>query len=209
MPFSIRPLRGAPRPAAWLPLAASLILLAVPAAAYEVLLDIDLDDDPATINSLTLQTSCTVRVVLSPTEPIETITEVEFGLGGSCRECDQVHHYGVAHDLHPAEFGDWTDDPDFSGWWDSATYLGCPDTPCFHDAYFCVPVGGSYELSAPIFLASFQAWVAPPPPAGCPVPPANLMAMPQQAQWWNLVQIGGPAAGDDATTWGSLKGLYR
>lgn len=189
--------------------AALLLLAALPAGAYEVLLDVDLDGDPATINNLSAQTACTVRIVLSPTAPAETIASVEFGLGGSCLECEGVQHYGVGHDLHPAALGDWTERADFTGHWDAALHLGCLSSVGFHEYYWCEPVAGSFVLTEPIFLATFHAWVSAPPPSPCQRTPANLAAMPAQGRFWNYVQVGGAAIAAESATWGAVKGCYR
>jgi hypothetical protein len=185
------------------------LLLAAPATAYEVLLDIDLDGDPSTINELTEDQMCTVKIVLAPTEPDEQITFVEFGIGGTCIECDGVFQYGVVQDAGAPYDGDWTDHPDFTGVWGGILSLDCPAPVSYHEVFMAEPVGGAFTLSAPIFLAAFQAEVAAPPGEGCQTPPANLAAMPQQNAWWNYVQIGGPAIGTEASTWSTLKGLFR
>ena len=62
-------------------------LVATPAHAYEIVLDIDLDDDPATINETTSDESAVVRIVLKPEAPDEQIESVYFELGGSCIDC--------------------------------------------------------------------------------------------------------------------------
>lgn len=176
-----------------------------PAGAYEVLLDIDLDGDPATINELVHASSCNVSIVLAPTGPGEVVESVTFGLGGSCRECDGVHQYGVDFDF---VFDTWPGNPAFAGVWDGILLLGCPDEIGYHNEYRLEPVSGSYVLDGPIFLATFPARVATPPP-GCAAPPANLAAMPANGAWWNYVQIGGPAIDARATGWSAVKSTYR
>lgn len=183
--------------------------LACPATAYEVLLDIDLDGDPTTINEYTEDESCTVRIVLAPTEPDEQIDSIYFGLGGSCLECQGVHHYGVSHDLYPPDYGDWTEVPGFVGGWDGILLLGCPGPVGSHTFYWAEPLLGQITLSSPIFLATFQAEVAPPPPSGCQPTPANLGATHGQGLLWNYIQIGGPAVRSEQRTWGTLKQLFR
>jgi hypothetical protein len=186
-----------------------LVVAAVPAAAFEILLDIDLDGDPATINEYTEATACVVKVVLAPTEPDEVIGALSFGLGGSCRECEMVHEYGVDFDLGMPDFGPWVEDPDFTSSCTGVLYLGCFAPVSYHVIYYLEPVAGTYTLSAPMFLASFNATVAASPGAPCETPPSNLAAMPAQNTWWNYIQIGGPAVGNEATSWSAMKGLYR
>ncbi len=195
---------------------ASLIAVAVlagwagGAAAWEVLLDLDTDDDPATINEFTNASSAVVKIVLMPTVPHETITEVTFGLGGSCYECQMVQHYGVGFDLYGGGEPDWPDNPLFTGTWDGMLLLGCPADPGYHMSFTAVPVAGPLVLEGPLFLAAFNAWVAPPPPIPCSPTPANLAAMFRQGAggYWNYVQIGGPAVPADTQSWGVLKRVY-
>lgn len=182
-----------------------------PAHAYEVLLDLDDDDDPTTLTTYTEETTATVRVILWPTEPGEIVETIEFGLGGSCRECEGVHQYGVGHDLVGGSTGDpWSNHPDFESWWDGVLLLDCPADPGFHLILSARPSAGSMALEAPIFLATFQAWKIG-PPAGCSRTPANLATMFAQGidGLWNYVQIGGPAIETSRPSWGTLKGLYR
>ena len=190
----------------------TLVLIAAPVRAYEILLDIDLDDDPTTVNELTPQTSVLVKMILAPTTPGETIGHVEFGLGGSCRDCDLIHHYGTAHDL--VEFIDppqpWIQAAAFDSGWDYALCLSCPASVGYHLLLWFEPVGGgTITLDAPVFLAEFNVWVADPVPAGCQQPPSNLAAMPDQGVFWNYVQLGGPAIPNEASDWGAMKSLYR
>ena len=91
-----------------------LALYSGPVRGYEILLDIDIDDDPTTLNTITYDTTAVVKIILQPSEPGESITEIFFGMGGTCWECEGVFDYGVAYDLHPPNFGDWTDHPDLS-----------------------------------------------------------------------------------------------
>ena len=182
------------------------------ASAYEILLDIDLDGNPSTQNTFTLETSATVRIVLSPSEPGEVITEIEFGLGGTCWECEEVFDYGTAFDLHPPGFGDWTDHPNLIGSWAGATCSMCCSSPGFHYLYTASAVSGSFVLDEPVFIATFQAWQDEPMWGWCPVPPSNLaaFALTMPGAYWNYLQIGGeaplPVVG---STWGRIKALYR
>jgi len=192
-----------------------LVLLAAlsarPAAGYEILLDIDLDDDPSTQNTISFESSVTVRIILSPSEPEETISEIEFGLGGTCWNCEGVFDYGTAFDLHPPDYGDWTDSPSLIGSWDMATCLQCCSTPGFHYVYRASAVDGSFVLTEPVFIATFQAWQDEPMWGTCPVPPSNLAAfsLTVPGEYWNYVEIGGdaplPVIG---STWGRIKALY-
>lgn len=193
-------------------LVAALLIAPGAAEAYEVFLDIDLDGDPATRNLFSEETTAQVRIVLSPTEPDEVIEHVVFGLGGTCRECDLVQQYGVEHDLvdwQDLDY-DWSDHPDLESWWDAATLLGCPDDPGYHLVLFAEPYTGSMVLTEPVFIATFTAWVAEPPP-GCSPTPSNLATMFQQgyAGVWSYIQIGGPAIATERSHWGTLKSLYR
>lgn len=181
------------------------------ALAWEVRLDLDTDNDPATINETTEATSAVVKIVLAPTSPHETITEVTFGLGGTCDECEMVQHYGVAFDLIDGGEPNWPDNPLFTGTWDGMLLLGCPADPGYHFTFTAVPVAGSLVLEAPVFLAAFNAWVATPPPEPCLPVPANLAAMFHQGPggYWNYVQIGGPAVPVSTRSWGVLKRVYE
>jgi hypothetical protein len=188
-----------------------LLLYAAPASAYEVLLDIDTDNDPTTINDSSGNSLVVVKVVLQPTQPNELITQIFFGLGGGCWECDGVQDYGISHDLHPPDFGDWTDHPGLVGSWDSATFLGCPGNPGFHDVYFATASGTGFNLQAPVFIASFTAWVSEPMWGWCPLPPRTLAAFHTQDEngYWNYLQIGGPVVSVAEQSWGTIKQLFQ
>jgi len=189
--------------------AAFLMIAAVPVCAYEILLDIDTDDDPATINEITFDTSAVVKLIRTPDFPGEEIGRVGFGLGGSCLECDLVHHYGTAHDLIDFEDPHWVQASDFIGGWDFATSLGCPGDPGYHLVLWFEPIAGTIRLEQPVVLAEFNAWVADTTPAGCPRPPSNLAAMPQQGEYWNYIQLGGPAVENRPSPWGRIKAVFR
>jgi hypothetical protein len=183
------------------------------AVGYEILLDIDLDDDPTTLNTFTLETTVTVKIVLSPSEPGELISEITFGLGGTCWECDGVFDYGTAFDLHPPDFGDWTDHPDLTGSWTSAVCsLCCANPPGYHYVYMASAVGGGLVLDEPVFIATFSAWRDDPMWGWCPVPPSNLAAFFETGPggFWNFIQIGGEAPLPAiTTTWGRIKSFYE
>jgi len=191
----------------------AMILMAVSAFAYEILLDIDTDNDPTTINISTEETSAVVKIILWPTTPGETIGYVTFGIGGECLACppaDGVQTYGTWFDL-PVE-GPWVTAPGFDSEASYATCLGCSGNPGFHQVLSFEPEGGgTIILSEPIFLAEFTAWVRPPVPEPCPQPTPNLMAMPGQGEWYNYVLLAG-AEGPYSTefsSWGRIKDFYR
>lgn len=198
-----------PRIIAWL----AVILLASlggSAGAYELYLDIDVDGDPATINDLTWDTSCTVHLVLAPTETDEEIWTVDFGLGGSCVDCLGVSTYGTGHDLGDMMSWTWETHQYFAGTWDSATCLDCPAATGFHDIFHAETIiDCCFILNEPIFFATFHAWAAD-NTGGCNVP-ANLAVMHGQGVEgvWNYIQIGGPAVQGDDRCWGALKSLFR
>ena len=192
----------------------ALVFLSVPALAYEILLDIDTDNDPATINNVTEETSAVVKIILSPTTPGETVGFVSFGLGGACVTCppydpNGLWTYGTSFDL-PIE-GPWVTASGFDSEAGYMTLLGCPDNPGFHLVLSFEPQGGgSIILNEPIFLVEFNAWVSNPVPEGCTQPSSYLMAMPDQGEWWNYVLLGDgePPVGIDDNSWGEIKSYY-
>lgn len=193
----------------------ALTFMITPAFAYEILLDIDTDNDPATINVTTENASAVVKVVLWPTMPGERIGLVTFGLGGECLGCppndmNGVQTYGTSFDL-PVE-GPWVTAPGFDSDAAYATHLGCLDNPGYHLLLSFGPQdGGTFILDQAIFLAEFNAWISDPVPGGCRQPSSYLMAMPSQGEWWNYVLFAG-ATGPIATkvsTWGNIKDNYR
>ena len=186
-----------------------VVLLTTPAVGYEVLLDIDTDDDPNTINDLTFDEIATVRMILVPTEPDELINEIFVGLGGSCLECEMVHYYGTAVDI-PLD-ADWTELDVLAGSADYATCLECPDDPGFHLYLYAEPLIDYFVVSEPMFIATFTAWVADPVPAGCQQPASNLAAMHAQGEdgMWNYVQLGGQAIDQESGSWARVKAIYR
>ena len=135
------------------------------------------------------------------------------GLGGSCIECEQVQHYGTAHDLLGDDWSaDWTEVEALVGWGASATYLGCAANPSYHLLLTVEPLADHLLLTEPIFIATFNVWKEDPVPPGCPQPPSNLAAMFGQggSGYWNYVQLGGLASiGSSRTTWTALKQKYR
>ncbi len=185
-------------------------LAASSAPAYQILLDIDTDNDPTTINDYTEETSAVVKVILTPTTPDEIVGWCEFGLGGSCLECGVNEQYGTSCDLFRLIGLPWVTAPGFDSYANYMMLLGCPDDPGFHCVLWFEPEGGTITLRQPMFLAEFTAWVAT-ARDGCPQPASNLAAMPAQGQYWNYVQIGGPAVIVDVETgtWGRVKSVYR
>lgn len=187
------------------------LLVASGAHGYTVLLDIDLDGDPATLNESTSLYQAEVWFVLQPTEPQELITEFSFGLGGSCMNCPPdpwgVFNYGVTFAIPP---GTWSTHPEVDqSWTESATSLNCRGNPGFHAAYFAVATGGGFVLDAPVFVGSTTAQVHEVvPPCLQPVP--DLKTFPASGEPGNSVRLyaggGIPIAG---RTWGVIKSLYR
>ena len=193
----------------------ALAFMITPALAYEILLDIDTDNDPTTINETTEDSSAVVKVILWPTMQGEVIGPVSFGLGGECLGCpptdiNGVQTYGTSFDL-PIE-GPWVTAPGFDSEAAYATHLGCFSNPGYHLLLSFEPQGGgTVILDQPIFLAEFNAWVSDPVPDGCIQPSSSLMAMSSQGEWWNYILLGG-AEGPYATegsTWGKIKNIYR
>ena len=193
----------------------ALILTASPVLAYQILLDIDTDSDPSTVNVSTEETSAVVKLILKPTTPDETIGAVYFGLGGECLGCppndiNGVHMYGTSFDL-PLE-GSWVTAPGFDSEASYMTLLNCPENPGYHLLLSFEPQGGgTITLNQPIFLAEFNAWVSDPVPDGCIQPSSCLMAMPSQGEWWNYILLGGaePPNDTEASSWGQIKKIYR
>ena len=190
------------------------IFLAVSAHAYEILLDIDIDNDPSTINISTEETSAIVKIILWPTTADETIGFVAFGVGGECLACPPdpsgVQAYGVSFDL-PFE-GSWVTAPGFDSEAAYMTLLGCPGNPGFHLLLSFEPEGGgTMILSEPMFLAEFNAWVSPPVTEPCPQPMPILMAMPGQGEYYNYIVLDGAEGPNsvEVSTWGRIKGIYR
>ncbi len=189
----------------------ALIMFSVPAGAFEILLDIDTDNDPATINISTEETSAFVKIILSPTEPGETIGFVTFGIGGECLPCppiDGVQTYGVSFDL-PVE-GEWVTAPGFDSEAAYATYYGCPGNPGYHQVLSFEPKGtGTMVLDEPIFLAEFLAWASPPVSDPCEQPIPILMAMPGPGEWYNYILLSGLEDPNptETSSWGRIKSV--
>jgi hypothetical protein len=151
-----------------------------------------------------------VRLVLSPTEPNEEIWTVDFGLGGSCHDCDGVFAYGSGFDLGDWQSWTWEPHPWFAGTWTYATSISCPAPTGYHAVFHAESiVDCCLVLTEPIFFGTFQAWMADNGPA-CDVP-ANLAVMHGQGAQnvWNYIQIGEPAVPTEEHSWGVLKSSFR
>lgn len=184
----------------------AVLLAAAPAAAYEVLLDIDTDNDPTTINEITDDTTTMVRMILAPSYPGEEVSHVEFGLGGSCRECEGVFGYGVSHDVVDWADDDWLHAQCCTSSWDYCTCSECPGDVGFH-LLLRIDMPAPLTLDGPAFIRTFQAWVQD-PPQDCPQVPSNLACF-HDGEFWNYVQIGGSAVANGPADWGAVKALYR
>lgn len=191
----------------------ALALMALPVQGYEILLDLDTDNDPATINELTNETSALVKVVLWPTTSGEAIGLVEFYLGSTCYECPPdggVQVYGTEFDWFDEE--GWVTAPGFDSSAMYPTCLGC----CFIGGFGArvllsfEPKSGTFTLDEPMFICEFNAWVNPdePPIPGCPVPPSDLVSI-GDGDYWNRVLLDAEGNATEAGTWGGVKSIYR
>jgi hypothetical protein len=196
-----------------------LVSFAGGASAYNVLLDIDLDGDPGTINTHTQDEQVQVRLVLSPTAPAEMITGISFGLGGTCWECSAeagLSTYGVNCDLYGV-FADWHDNPLIgTSWGDVSLCYGCcngnGNGDGYHYFYDASAADGGFLLTEPIFVATFTAWVD----RGhifdrCPHPPSNMIIFPRSgdpAGTGNEIQITDEFTPVATVSWGTIKSLY-
>lgn len=200
----------------------AILLLAGPQAfAYDLLLDIDQDDDPSTINETVDGDRTDIRIVLRPSgEEPEWISSVTFGLGGTCWECfsqGYPYTYGSECDLF-YNLEDWHDNPLFGeSVADISLCFGCcngnGNGQGYHYIYTAIAANGGFSLEEPIFIASFEAWVSRSVAFDrCPHPPADLITFPRP--------FGGPDAegnriliGDEFTptaegSWSAIKSLY-
>jgi len=192
-------------------LCVAVLGLAAPTHAAQILLDIDTDNDPTTINDLTTEDIAEIKMILAPTEPDELFVGIDFGLGGSCLDCEMVHQYGTAFDIAFFTDTEWTDQAELHGTGAYATALSCPADPGFHLLLHIEPIVDYYILSEPIFIATFTAWVAGDVPPGCTQPASNLAVMFEQGEQgiWNYVQLGGEASSVEPSDWARIKTLYR
>jgi len=193
---------------------ATVLALALPATAgaYTVLLDIDIDDDPTTINESTPLTEASIKIVLAPDYENETITLVEFGLGGACRECYDFNYgwnYGVVFDIL---WGDWITDPRFeSSSHDGILYAGCLGNPGFHEIFSATAADSGFQLAGPTFIHAFPAQVNENIDTEfCPVPERTLTSFNEIWQDWvegNTVVLDFTTAARDGN-WSAVKSLY-
>jgi len=131
------------------------------AHAYTILLDIDLDDDPGTINESTPADSATIRVVLQPTEPNEVVTEFTFTIGSRCYEIvpemsTPMAHFNILDGMVdiPGLAGDyWGVLGDFCGGGSTSDY-----TYMYCDVF---TTDGAYLLDAPVFLDAIHVEIDP------------------------------------------------
>jgi len=184
------------------------IVFAVPALAYEVLLDIDTDDNPYTINQFTEDEIATVKMVLVPEGGSEWISELMFGLGGTCWMCpaDDFHMYGTSTDLYDSIWPDpWTDNPLFGdNWVDWALCIDCCGNPGFHALIYADAAGDGFLLEENIFIHTFQAWDID--HDLCDEPPPDLMAFACDGPC-NVIMLSGYVA-TEPVTWDEIKCLY-
>jgi len=153
-----------------------MLILAGPAGAYRLLLDLDRDGDPHTFNTWTTEDSVTVSLVLSPDGGDEWIEFIEFGLGGYCNDgIDCGWSYGTGTSLFSG-FGAWLDHPLFSASNSGGLLCAyCCGDPGFHHMYDATAAGGGFQLTENIFLCEFMAWAYEDNDPQCPIPDSNLM----------------------------------
>ncbi len=190
-------------------IAFTILLVAVSAGAYQILLDIDTDDDPNTINQFTEDPEATVRMVLVPDGGTEWITELHFGLGGTCWFCwdTYFHMYGTDTSIYGIYWpNSWLDHPLFGeNWADWALCIDCCGNPGFHCLLYADAVGDGFLLEERIFLHSFQAWDID--HDVCEEPPPDLMAFACDFEPCNIIMLSGYTSAE-STTWETLKTLY-
>lgn len=181
------------------------------ASAYTILLDIDTDNDPNTVNESTNATTATVRIILQPTEADEWITEIYFALGGSCWDCDPITfgygYYGTAWELWWEETA--LEFAQLIGNTECVTSIHCGGDPGWHCQFTAYSPEG-FTLTEPVFIATFTAWVAEEPHPECPLPPSNLMTFLGGGVIGNTILLDDEGGVDtDATSWTGIKGLFR
>jgi len=191
----------------------AVALTALPARGYEVLLDIDTDNNPATINEMTNETSALVKIVLWPTTPGEAIGRVEFLLGTTCWWCPPGDLSGFGTDGTSFDYFDeegWVTDPGFDSGADYPTLLGCLGAggPTGRVLLWFEPKSGAFTLDEPMFIGEFNAWVNIVPP-DCMQPPSDLMTIYAYGEYWNRVFLNGGQNATEENTWGQIKSIYR
>lgn len=193
-------------------------MAAVPARAYDILLDIDTDGSPYTINTETDLSPAQLRLVLRPSEPGEWIGGIAFGLGGTCWECFEwgvPYTYGTECDLYLGGFGEWIESDLFaSSWSDISLCLGCcngnGDGEGYHHFFEAAAADGGFALTESVFIASFSAWVKESSVFDrCPHPPSDLITFPLGGPGsGNAVQITDEFTPTAASSWSAVKSLY-
>ncbi len=200
----------------------ALLLLPGAASAFDILLDIDLDDDPRTINLSTDADSARVSIILQPTTDDELIQEINFGLGGTCWDCWQWNipfTYGVDCELYRGGLGDWHDPNPLiaSSSVDISLCYGCcnmNDEGQGHHFFFSAMASGEgFVLSEPMVLVSFEAWVSTSSDFDrCPHTTSDLVSFPMDFTGMggdgNRLQIGNDYVPTARMTWSTVKALY-
>ncbi len=193
-----------------------LALAAPPARAARLLLDIDTDGDPSTIVTESPDSAALVALVLWPDYPDERIEPLDFGLGGSCKECGLAPTYGLEQKLLPDDGGDWVQDPGFTGTAEQRLTAGCGAEMDYYLILHLAPVGASPQLDAPLVLARF--WVQVPAQPVCDQPhfrpPAPDLATfdladPTDPEVWNSIRLLAGQTPAARGSWTLIKGLYR
>ena len=120
-----------------------------------------------------------MRLILQPTEPNEWITEIFFGLGGTCWPCDYIYPgyatYGTDWDLY-SSYSPLPEFPQLIGWGPECSLAySCQDNPGFH-CYWQAYSELGFAIDQPVFIGTFTAWVHEIYHPGCPLPPSDLMA---------------------------------
>ncbi len=187
----------------------ALMLLAGPGFGFEILLDIDNDNDPATINTFTSATNTVVKIVLNPTMPGETIGFIEFALGGTCHFCPPDDpsgdvYWGTAIEHFPEE--GWVTAPGFDSQALYAVGELCNGTYGPWVLLQFEPKSGTIDLNQPMFLCEFDAWSVT--YTDCPPAPHDLMALYSAYEFWNKVLLD-VLINTDVGTWGQIKSIYR
>ncbi len=140
-----------------------------------------------------------MRLILQPTEPDEWITEVFFGLGGTCWPCDELYPghatYGTDLDLY-WDYSALPEFPQLIGWGPQYVLAyTCQGDPGFHRFWQAQSEVG-FAIDQPVFIGTFTAWVHEPYHPACPLPPADLMAF-TDGQPGNTILLASPSLAVD------------